>query len=223
MTLKIAALLPMKGHSERVPNKNMRRFADRPLYHCIARVLENSAYIDKIIINTDSQKIASDARHHFRKVVIHNRPETICGDFVSMNAIIAYDLEHSDGEHFIQTHSTNPCLTQGSLDRAIEKYFEGLDQFDSLFSVTKLQTRLYWSAHEPINHDPHELLRTQDLSPVFEENSNLYIFSKASFRKAANQRIGLNARMMEVDKNEAIDIDEEADFRIAELLYLNKY
>ena len=75
----IIALLPMKGHSERVPNKNLRTFAGRPLYHCIARVLENSKHIKKIIINTDSDKIAADARKNFRKVLIHNRPTSICG------------------------------------------------------------------------------------------------------------------------------------------------
>ena len=218
----ITALLPMKGHSERVPNKNMRLFAGRPLYHCIARVLQNSNFIDKIIINTDSERIASDALKNFKKVIIHNRPASICGDFVPMNEIIAYDLAHSDGEHYIQTHSTNPCLSQGALDRAIEKYFETLGPFDSLFSVTKLQTRLYWAAHKPINHNPNELLRTQDLPPVYEENSNIYIFSKISFEDAGNQRIGLNPNMYALNKNESIDIDDEADFRLAELLYLSK-
>ena len=94
-----------------------------------------------------------------------------------------------------------------------------MNDYDSLFSVTKWQTRLYWDADRPINHNPHELLRTQDLPPVYEENSNIYIFSKSSFRKAGEQRIGLKAQMFEINKIEAIDIDEEADFIMAERLY----
>jgi CMP-N-acetylneuraminic acid synthetase len=219
ITRAITALLPMKGYSERVPNKNMRMFAGRPLYHCIAGTLENSDYIKTIIINTDSDVIAADARDNFSKVVIHSRPEAICGDFVPMNAIIAHDLQKADGEHFIQTHCTNPCLTKPTLERAIEQYFALLNTYDSLFSVTKLQTRLYWDANRPINHNPRELLRTQDLPPVYEENSNIYIFSASSFRNAGKQRIGLKAQLFEVDKLEAIDIDDEADFQVAEMHY----
>ncbi len=221
---KITALLPMKGHSERVPNKNMRLFAGRPLYHCVAEVLQNSNYIERIIINTDSDKIAADALENFSKVKIHARPRVICGDLVPMNEIIACDLANSDGEHFLQTHSTNPCLSRSSVENAIKKYFRHLNNYDSLFSVTKLQTRLYWQVNKPINHDPKVLLRTQDLKPVYEENSNIYIFSKASFRISGNQRIGQKAQLYELEKNEAIDIDEEIDFQLAELLYLsNRY
>jgi N-acylneuraminate cytidylyltransferase len=60
-----------------------------------------------------------------------------------MNDIIAYDLSKLDGEYFLQTHSTNPLLKSETIDKAIEKYFAGLDNFDSVFGVTKVQTRFY--------------------------------------------------------------------------------
>ncbi|NCP77609.1 MAG: acylneuraminate cytidylyltransferase family protein [Desulfuromonadales bacterium] len=217
--MKIIALLPMKGHSERVPNKNMRLFDGRPLYHCVADVLEACQYISSFVINTDSQAIAEDAVKHYSKVRIIVRPQELCGDFVPMNEIIEYDMAASDGEHFIQTHSTNPLLTTETLDRAAEEYFKVLGTFDSLFSVTRLQTRLYWASGEPVNHNPDELLRTQDLPPVFEENSNLYLFSKSSFLAAGNKRIGLKPKMFEINKMEAVDIDEEEDFKLAETLF----
>jgi CMP-N-acetylneuraminic acid synthetase len=209
----------MKGHSERVPNKNMRLFNGRPLYHCVADVLEASRYISSFVINTDSPIIAGDAVKQFSKARIVERPAELCGDFVAMNDIIGHDLLLSEGEYFLQTHSTNPLLSVDTLDRAIEEYFTGIDSHDSLFSVTRLQTRLYWQSGEPVNHNPQELLRTQDLPPVFEENSNLYLFSKESFAVAGNKRIGLNPKMFEINKLEAVDIDEEEDFRLAELLY----
>ncbi|EKE03592.1 MAG: acylneuraminate cytidylyltransferase, partial [uncultured bacterium] len=104
--MKVIALLPMKGHSERVSNKNMRMFNGRPLYHCVADVLEKSAYISSFIINTDSTIIADDAIKHFSKVHIVDRPENLCGDYIPMNDIIGYDLSVSEGEHYLQTHST---------------------------------------------------------------------------------------------------------------------
>jgi N-acylneuraminate cytidylyltransferase len=156
-------------------------------------------------------------------IIIHNRPENICGDFVSMNEIINYDILKHGGEHFIQTHSTNPVLKYTTIQKAVELYYNNLTLHDSLFSVTKWQTRLYWQDGSPVNHNPNELLRTQDLPPVFEENSNFYIFSKTSFLNAGKKRIGGNPQMFEVNKIEAVDIDNPEDFIIAEKLYtLNK-
>lgn len=217
--MQIIALLPMKGHSERVPNKNMRLFSGRPLYHCVADVLEQCQYISSFVIDTDSIIIAEDATKHYNKVKIIKRPDELKGDNVSMNRIIQHDLTLLDGEHYIQTHSTNPLLTIDTLNLAIDTYFMGLGSYDSLFSVTRLQTRLYLQSGVPVNHNPNELLRTQDLPPVFEENSNFYIFSKSSFSHADNKRIGLKPKMLEISKLEAVDIDEEEDFQLAEQLF----
>lgn len=217
--MKLTALLPMKGHSERVSNKNMKEFAGKPLYHAIMQSLQKSKYIEKVIIDTDSDIIAKDALVNFEKVQIIDRPKEIQGDFVPMNDIIDYDLTQLDEEHFLQTHSTNPLLTTETINRAIESYFANLENNDSLFSVTKIQTRLYWTDGTPINHNLKELLRTQDLPIAYEENSNIYIFSKKSFKKAGNRRIGLSPLMFEMNKLEAIDIDEAEDFILAELLH----
>jgi N-acylneuraminate cytidylyltransferase len=221
--MKLVALLPIKGTSERVPNKNMRDFNGKPLYHAIMKSLLYSKYIDKVVINTDSKIIADDAKKNFGKsVIIIDRPVEIQGGDVSMNVIIDYDLSQLDGEYFLQTHSTNPLLRAETIDKAIEKYFDGLEKFDSLFGVTKVQTRFYDKDANPINHNPEELLRTQDLEPLYEENSNFYIFSKKSFEKAGKKRIGLKPQIFEVNKLEAIDIDEPEDFILAELLYKNR-
>src|SRR5690606_28291430 len=156
--MKIIALLPMKGNSERVPNKNIRDFNGIPLFCHVLRTLQDSQLVEQIIINTDSQRISEIALNSSDKVKIHERPEEICGDFVSMNDIIKYDLTHSEGQHYLQTHSTNPLLRTSTIDKAVEEYFEMGENFDSLFSVTRLQTRLYWENGEPINHNPTELI-----------------------------------------------------------------
>lgn len=221
--MKIKALLPMKGNSERVPNKNMRDFDGVPLYHAVVKSLLGSKYIECVVINTDSEIIEKDAKETFGdKIIIINRPIEIQGDFVSMNDIIAYDLSKLEGEHFLQTHSTNPLLKSETIDRAVEKYFDGLENFDSVFGVTKVQTRFYDKNAKAINHNPNELLRTQDLEPMYEENSNFYIFSKDSFKNVGEKRIGLKPQIFEVNKLEAVDIDEPEDFILAELLYKNR-
>jgi len=214
----IVALVPMKGHSERVPNKNLRPFCGKPLCHWTILSLQKSRYVRDIVVNTDSEEIAQNIRQNFERVKIIDRPAEIRGDFVSMNVIIAYDLSQLPGEHFLQTHSTNPLLSTETIDKAIDLYFRNLGMHDSLFTVTRHNARFYWSDGKPINHDPQELIRTQDLTPILEENSNLYIFSRESFKRSGNRRVGLRPYLFEISKFEAIDIDEEDDFLLAELL-----
>lgn len=224
--MHIIALLPMKGHSERVPNKNMKLFNGKPLYRIVLDTILKSKYINEVHINTDSEIICNDIRENYdSRVFIIDRPKDIIGDFVSMNKIIEYDLSKSEGDLYVQTHSTNPLLKAESLDKAIEKQieFSYSKEYDSIFSVTKLQSRLYDKDCNAYNHNINELLRTQDLDPLFEENSNFYIFSKESFAASNNKRIGIRPYMFELDKIEAIDIDDKRDFIIAETLHKLKF
>ena len=210
---KIKALVPMKGHSERVPNKNIRIIAGKPLFHWILESLSKSQYIDEIIINTDSEEIAENASANF-DVIILKRPEELCGDMVSMSPLIKHDISHTSGSLFLQTHSTNPLVKTETIDRAIETFYK-LSDHDSLFTVTPMWTRIFWKDGEPINHDPDNLIRTQDLDPIYEENSCLYLFSRDIFNKRENS-LGFNPKMMVMDRIESIDIDEEHDFQLAE-------
>lgn len=221
MLKSIVALLPMKGHSERVPNKNMRLFGGKPLYHAVMNTLLSVPKISFVAINTDSEVIANNAINNFgNRVKIIQRPENIQGDFISMNEIINYDLGVlQEQEYFLQTHSTNPLLKVATINNAIDRYFENIEKHDSVFSVTKWQTRFYWQDGKPVNHNPNELLRTQDLPALFEENSNFFIFSRSSFLNNGKKRIGKTPSLFSMEKIEAIDIDEEQDFNLAEAVY----
>ncbi len=210
----------MKGHSERVPEKNLKPFRGTPLYQLVLNELLKSKHIDKVIVNTDGPAIVESIRQNYGdKVIIHPRPEALKGDTVSMNRIIEHDIEKEPADLYVQTHSTNPLLMIETLDDAIEKMADVRDKYDSIFSVTRMNTRLYDKNGNPFNHNPEELLRTQDLDPLFEENSNFYIFTRESFFGAGKKRIGRNPLMFEIDKLEAVDIDEPQDFVIAEVLY----
>lgn len=226
MTLKnanITALLPMKGHSERIHNKNLKSFCGNPLYHYIVNTLIKSKYISSIVVDTDSEFIKTDIKNHFPEIIIINRPEKNIGDTVPMNDIIAYDISEISSDIFIQTHSTNPLLLSSTIDEAVHFFINNTDKYDSLFSVSRIQSRLYYANGISINHDPEILLRTQDLSPVFKENSCFYLFTKTSFQNAGNKRIGLKPFMYELKKTESIDIDEAQDFEIAEAQFMHKH
>jgi CMP-N-acetylneuraminic acid synthetase len=216
---KIKALVPMKQHSERVPNKNIRLLSGRPVCHWVLDALSNSKYIDEIIINTDSDEIASICSETF-DVNILKRPDFLVGDMIGIQPLISHDLSNTDGEFYLQTHSTNPLLTTETIDKAIEAFFNQ-SEHDALFSVNEIKHRYYWPNGTGVNHDPKNLLRTQDLNPIYFENSCLYIFSKETNNKVRN-RLGSNPMMFEMKLLESVDIDEIEDFYWAEHLLNRK-
>jgi CMP-N-acetylneuraminic acid synthetase len=211
----VVALVPMRHHSERVPGKNYRELAGKPLYAYILETLMACPDVSHIAVDTDSPIIYDGVRKSFPVVQLIERPETLRGDAVSMNAVLLHDLDVVEGEFFLQTHSTNPLLRSETIGRAINTFFDGYPKCDALFSVTPIHFRLWGQDGRPLNHDPAELLRTQDLPPVFQENSCMYLFDRRGFSRRRN-RLGENPRMFEVILPEALDIDDELSFKIAE-------
>ena len=216
----IAALVPMRHHSQRVPEKNYRIIGGKPLFHYILTTLLMVPEVDGIYVDTDSPKIVDGINKHFPTVNIINRPEDLCSDDVSMNRILAHDVSMVKAPIYLQTHSTNPLLKPETISNSINQYLENLPINDSLFSVTRLHTRLYDSDGHALNHDPDELIQTQDLPPLFEENSCIYIFTEDSLITNGH-RIGSSPILFEINSDQAWDIDTPLDFEIVDYL-LNK-
>lgn len=219
--VRMTALVPMRGRSERIPDKNIRDFGGKPLFFWILSTLRGCPSVDRIYVDTDSTAIKEMIGEFFgASIRTIDRPAHLLGEHVSMNRIIEHDMSVIEGgAHFLQTHSTNPLLKLSTIEDAARAYFTGIDKgHDSLFSVTTRRSRFYDAALRPVNHDPARLERTQDLKPLFEENSNLYVFSRESFR-AGGARIGARPYAYQVPRLESIDIDEMLDFKLAELLF----
>lgn len=215
--MKLTALVPMRHHSQRVPGKNYRLLAGKPLYQHIIETLLSVPEISEIVVDTDSEPVMDGLRQNFPQVKVINRPEHLRADDVPMNDILIHDTDQFPAEFYLQTHSTNPLLKPQTVSSAINSFFEQYPDRDSLFSVTRLQTRLYDQHGKAINHDPSVLLQTQDLPPVYEENSCLYIFTRPNLIKK-HHRISDTPLMFEIDADEAWDIDEELDFAICDFL-----
>jgi CMP-N-acetylneuraminic acid synthetase len=171
-----------------------------------------------VVIDTDSPTIRADAAQVFPEVQVLDRAEHLRGGAVPVNDVLVGAVSRLDGDVFLQTHSTNPLLTTGSVERAIGAFFESPGDHDSLFSVTPHRARFWTAAGQPVNHNPSRLLRTQDLPPLLEENSCLYIFRRADLLRRRN-RIGERPLVFELEAREAWDIDEELDFQFAEFLF----
>lgn len=214
---RTVALLPLKANSERVKGKNFRDFFGKPLFRWILDTLLAVDEIDEVVINTDARDIlAKNGLVDSGRVRIRDRRPEICGDNVSMNVIIEDDVRNVDADVYLMTHVTNPLLGSDTIRQALGAFTEarGSGRADSLFTVDKIQTRFYRENGAPVNHDPNNLVRTQDLEPWYEENSNLYIFTRESFEQT-NARIGERPNMFESPKLESIDIDTPEDWDLA--------
>jgi CMP-N-acetylneuraminic acid synthetase len=219
MKKRVVALLPMKANSERVKGKNFRLLAGKPLFQWILDALLAVPEVDSVVINTDAEHILfENGLVPSDRVIIRERKSELCGDFVSMNLILEDDIANVESELYLMTHTTNPLISSATIRDAIE-LFDRDKASDSLFSVNKVQTRFYKEDMTPVNHNPAELVRTQDLEPWFEENSCLYLFSRESFSKT-NARIGETPMMYITPALESVDIDEPEDWIMAEALAL---
>lgn len=216
----LVALLPMKANSERIPRKNFLSFHGKPLFRWILDTLLSISEIDRVVINTDARDIL--ARHGIidsARIQIRDRPRNLCGDAVSMNCVLANDIANVSAKLYFMTHTTNPLIGGNTIRRALKQFYQAqtVDSADSLFSVNRCQTRFYRQDGSAVNHSIHDLIPTQNLTPWYEENSNLYLFTAESF-STTNTRIGERPILFETPKIESIDIDTLEDWSVAEAL-----
>jgi len=224
--LKVTFLLPMKDKSERVFDKNIRDFHGKPLFEYILNAILKSEYIEKVIIDTDSDRIISVVNSDYGKndrICIIKRDKRLLGAKMPMTPIIKYDLQFCDTDFFMQMHATTPLLKTETIDNAIRAFKKGIrDGYDSLIGVNSYQTRFYFKDGRPVNHDPDVMVPSQDMPYIYEDNSCFYINSKDNFYKN-NNRVGKRPIFFPVPKLEAIDIDDMEDLVLAEAVYFYQY
>jgi CMP-N-acetylneuraminic acid synthetase len=214
----IVALVPMRHSSERIPGKNYRNFSGKPLFFYIIENLLNCKFINSVVIDTDSPVVIELTQKNFPSVKILQRPDNLIDGNIPMNDVLINIINQVPADFYLQTHSTNPLLSTKTIDAAIEKFILNFPMNDSLFSVTKKNVRFWDILARPINHNQNILLRTQDLPPIFEENSCIYLFTKEIIQKKHN-RIGDRPLLFEIPEIESQDIDVELNFKVAEFLY----
>ena len=213
----LVALVPMRHDSERVPGKNYRELAGRPLYAYILDTLHQVEEVELIVVDTDSPVLQEGIGEQYPEVRLIDRPDHLTAGTTPMNEVLLHDVGEVDSDVYLQTHNTNPLLRPATIRAALKEFREGSPKNDSLFGVTRLQTRLWDREGRPLNHDPGILMRTQDLEPVYEENSCLYIFQREIFLSREN-RIGKTPHMFEIPSDESLDIDTEMDLAFVETI-----
>jgi len=220
--MSMQAFVPLKAHSERVPGKNFKLLGDKPLYLWIVNTLLEVQEVSLIVIDTDSDDKMLWGLDDNPRILIKKRAQNLVGDYVSMNEIIWDYIADSSEQDFLMTHATNPFLSHSTIVGAIREYFEQKKNgYDSLFSVSPIQGRLFSINGNPLNHEPSKLIRTQDLETIYLENSCLYLFDKDTF--TANQaRIGSVPYFLPTPVLDSIDIDTKEEWDLAEQIALGR-
>src|SRR5262249_48115224 len=139
----VVALVPMRHHSVRVPGKNYRNLGGMPLFHHILHTLQLCPSVSRIVIDTDSEVIKNDAQSNFPEVQLVDRPQHLRADTVPMTDVICHDASLFPADIYLQTHSTNPFLKSETIEAALASWLETRKDCDSLFSVTRIQARLW--------------------------------------------------------------------------------
>lgn len=214
--MRIVAVVPMKLNNVRLPQKNTKPFTNgKPLCWYILNTLLSINEIEKVYVYCSNPDIQ---RYIPENVTYLKRPETLDQDTTSMNEVLASFCNEVDADIYVMTHTTAPFISNISISKGLNAVVSNI--YDSAFAVCKLQNFI-WKDEMPFNYDLTNIPRTQDLPILYEETSGFYIYKK-SVMLNEKRRIGSAPFLVLVDKIEAIDIDEEEDFYIADAIYNHK-
>jgi CMP-N-acetylneuraminic acid synthetase len=208
--MKITAFVPIKLNSQRLPNKMLLPFGNKKLCQHIFDIL-----IDvKKEIEIEIYCYCSDERilQYLPNNVIFLKRET-CFDSNETKGIDIYKsfINKIDSDIYCLCHATSPFIKKESIIKGLYKIIN--ENYDSAFSASKIQT-FCWYKNKPLNYDFENVIRTQEIEPIFWETSAFYIFKKEILEKY-NRRIGFVSFMVETDRVESIDIDDKNDYDLA--------
>jgi CMP-N-acetylneuraminic acid synthetase len=214
--MKIVAFIPIKLNNERFPGKNIKEFYDgTPLIHFMQRTLLEVNAIDEIYVFCSDEKVKSYILDGVRLI---KRPETLDSSSTKSQDIIKAFMNAVEADIYITAHITSPFISKEHITECVEAVKSG--KHDSSF-MAELVREFLWDANgNPINFDPANIPRTQDLPRLYSESTGCYVFTKEMFLKL-NRRVGDNPHITIISGSELTDIDYPEDFEIANSIYKN--
>ena len=219
--MKVIAIIPARGGSKGIPRKNVRQLGGKPLITHTLLQAQQTQGLDRIIVSTDDPEIAAITEQLGVEVVW--RPKEISGDTATSESALVHVLDHlRDNESYepelvVFLQATSPLRRGRDIQKALETLAS--EQADSLFSAGPVHGFVWRSVNEsltPINYDPAQRQRRQDLAEkIWEENGSIYIF-KPWVLKEHNSRLGGKIAVYPMDKLDSLQEDEPNDLELIE-------
>lgn len=218
--MKVASFIPIKLNNQRFPGKNTKILDGRPLCDYIFKTICDVKGIDEKYVYCSDEAIIPYIKPYENQGLKFLKRDTYLDGFqVKGLEIIERFVRDIDADIYVLTHVTQPFTKSSSIQYALEKVLSG--EYDSAFSAVVLQDYM-WKDGKPLNYDIKNIVRTQDLTPIYMETGAFFIFCKEVFTELG-QRIGKKPYIYEIDQFEAVDIDTAEDFEFAKAvsMYLN--
>ena len=203
--------MPIKLNNERCPGKNTRMLGEKPLLQYELDSLLKTKMVDSVNVFCSSEDVIPFLPDGVNFVKRSQELDLPTSNFTQ---IFTAFMSVYDADIYVYAHATAPFITVETMKECIEAVKSG--KYDSAFCAVKLQNYL-WKNGEPLNFDATNVPRTQDLEPIYQETSGVYVFTKEVFEKY-HRRIGMNPFIKEVSFKESVDIDNPEDFDLAEAL-----
>jgi CMP-N-acetylneuraminic acid synthetase len=216
--MKILALIPLRGGSKSIKNKNIKTIAGKPLCEWVLMSALNSKLIEKVYVSTDSERIKNVVNNIDSRINIIDRPEEYSTDESSTESVMQHFQMNIDFDFLVTIQATSPLLESKHIDLALKHFFD--NGYDSLLSVVRTK-RFFWTKEgEAINYEPESRPRRQDYDGIFMENGAFYITSKDMLNKTGSRLSG-SIGLYEMPAETGLEIDEPLDWHIVEKQLVN--
>ena len=225
--MNITAVIPAKGTSERLKNKNLLEINNKSLVYWACKKCLDSKLITHVYLDTESNEIKDSVSELFeRGLKIIDRPKKLADNNTSGNDLVRFELSNIEPCHlFLHTYSTSPLITSRTIDDVVLKFLDSKNH-DSFFSAIKYQNYLWVedkhnNSFGNVNFDHRELPNSNDLNKFWEETHGLYgIYYEVA--KKYGSRLGLNPMPIQIDTKESLDINYKEDYLYARTLWTNR-
>ena len=215
----MVALMPLRGGSRSIPDKNTKSLAGRPLFAWSLREAVASGCFDSVYAATDSEKIRQAVRDWLPEVTVLDRSAESSTDTAPTEAVMEEFQARVPFDTVCLVQATSPLTRAVHFREAKAKFESGA--FDSLLTAAPLR-RFFWSADgKPLNYDPGRRPRRQDFAGQLTENGAFYL-TNVDILGRYRCRLGGRVGVYEMSENTLLEIDEPSHWAAAEHLLLEE-
>ena len=220
---KFLAIIPARGGSKRLPNKNILDLVGKPLIAYTIEAAKKSKYIDEIIVSSDSDNILNIAKEYNIKTI--KRPDYLASDTAKTIDVLKHVMENIKNkyDYIVLLQPTSPLRNEKHIDEAIELLDD--KNADAIVSVCEIEHSPLWSNTLPSSLSMEDFLReevknkrSQDLDKYYRINGAIYICKMDALLKQNTLFLSKNIFAYVMDRKSSVDIDDEIDFKLAEVL-----
>ena len=212
--MKISVIVPAKGNSNRLKDKNLVKVLDHSLTEMACEKLLRSKIINNVYLDTDSEKIIDDVLHLFNKgLKLIKRPKELANNNITANDLIIYALHRIEKcDLILQSFVTSPLLKIETIDKCIKEFLKK-KKYDAFLTVENIKEYFWSQKGFPTNFDINTLPNSVDLETIYKETHGLYgIYTKSLFKN--KNRFGSKTLLIETSKVEGLDINDAEDLKI---------